>query len=134
VAKADLGTKRICPTTGRKFYDLNKNPVISPYSGEVVPIAPLSRTRPEPVAARAPVAPVAEAEPEAAEAAELVPLEEADAEAEGAKKVPVADADDVEVADDEAADDTTFLEPDEDEGEDDVADIIGGDIEPEEET
>lgn len=135
MAKAELGTKRICPTTGRKFYDLNKNPVISPYSGEVVPIAPLSRTRPEPVAARAPIAPVAEAEPEAAEAAELVPLEEADADAEGAKKVPVADADEVEVADDEeAADDTTFLEPDEDEGDDDVADIIGGDIEPEEET
>jgi uncharacterized protein (TIGR02300 family) len=28
VAKSDLGTKRICPTTGKKFYDLNKNPVI----------------------------------------------------------------------------------------------------------
>jgi hypothetical protein len=38
VAKSDLGTKRICPTTGKKFYDLNKNPVISPYTGEVVPI------------------------------------------------------------------------------------------------
>jgi uncharacterized protein (TIGR02300 family) len=135
VAKADLGTKRICPTTGRKFYDLNKTPVISPYSGEVVPIAPLSRTRAEAVAARAPIAPVAEAEPEAAEAAELVSLEEADAETEGAKKAPVADADADEVADDdEAADDTTFLEPDEDEGADDVTDIIGGDIEPEEET
>jgi hypothetical protein len=30
VAKTDLGTKRICPTTGKKFYDLNKSPVISP--------------------------------------------------------------------------------------------------------
>src|SRR5207253_9371461 len=38
VAKSDLGTKRICPTTGKKFYDLNKSPVISPYTGEVVPI------------------------------------------------------------------------------------------------
>ena len=47
MAKSDLGTKRICPTTGKKFYDLNKNPVISPYTGEVVPIAPvvLPRTR-----------------------------------------------------------------------------------------
>ena len=36
MAKSDLGTKRICPTTGKKFYDLNKNPVISPYTGEVV--------------------------------------------------------------------------------------------------
>src|ERR1700687_688185 len=41
VAKSDLGTKRICPTTGKKFYDLNKSPVISPYTGEVVPIAPI---------------------------------------------------------------------------------------------
>src|ERR1700744_3410756 len=45
VAKSDLGTKRICPTTGKKFYDLNKNPVISPYTGEVVPIAPVAPTR-----------------------------------------------------------------------------------------
>jgi uncharacterized protein (TIGR02300 family) len=41
VAKSEFGTKRICPTTGKKFYDLNKNPVISPYTGEVVPIAPV---------------------------------------------------------------------------------------------
>ena len=41
MAKSDLGTKRICPTTGKKFYDLNKTPVISPYTGEVVPIAPI---------------------------------------------------------------------------------------------
>jgi uncharacterized protein (TIGR02300 family) len=39
VAKPDLGTKRVCPDTGRKFYDLNKTPVISPYTGKVVPIA-----------------------------------------------------------------------------------------------
>ena len=54
MAKSDLGTKRICPTTGKKFYDLNKNPVISPYTGEVVPIAPIPppRTRAD-AAARA---------------------------------------------------------------------------------
>jgi uncharacterized protein (TIGR02300 family) len=45
VAKSDLGTKRICPTTGKKFYDLNKNPVVSPYTGEVVPIAPVAPPR-----------------------------------------------------------------------------------------
>ena len=38
MAKAELGTKRICPETGRKFYDLNKDPVISPYTGKVVPV------------------------------------------------------------------------------------------------
>ena len=36
MAKSDLGTKRICPTTGKKFYDLNKSPVISPYTGELI--------------------------------------------------------------------------------------------------
>ena len=134
MAKAELGTKRVCPTTGRKFYDLNKDPVISPYTGEVVPIAvlPVSR-RSAPVAAPvAPLAPEVEA-PEPADV-ELVPLEEADAEAEGGKKEAVAEGEeeDVEVADDGAEDDT-FLETDEDEG-DDVSDIVGGEREDEEDT
>ncbi len=34
--KQEWGVKRICPTTGKRFYDLNKNPIISPYTGEVV--------------------------------------------------------------------------------------------------
>lgn len=32
----EWGVKRICPTTGKRFYDLNKNPIISPYTGEKV--------------------------------------------------------------------------------------------------
>ena len=133
MAKAELGTKRVCPTTGRKFYDLNKDPVVSPYTGEVVPIAVLPTSRSRGAPAAAPVAPlVPEAEvPEVAEV-ELVSLEEADAEAEG-KKAPVeGEEEEVEVADD-PADDATFLETDEDEG-DDVTDIIGGDREDEEDT
>ena len=133
MAKAELGTKRVCPTTGRKFYDLNKDPVVSPYTGEVVPIAVLPTSRSRGAPAAAPVAPlVPEAEvPEAAEV-ELVSLEEADAEAEG-KKAPVeGEEEEVEVADD-PADDATFLETDEDEG-DDVTDIIGGEREDEEDT
>ena len=48
MAKSELGTKRICPETGRKFYDLNKSPVISPYTGHVVPVvAPAARHRAE---------------------------------------------------------------------------------------
>ena len=34
--KEDWGTKRVCPTTGKRFYDLNKTPPVSPYTGEVV--------------------------------------------------------------------------------------------------
>jgi uncharacterized protein (TIGR02300 family) len=36
--KQEWGTKRICPTTGKRFYDLNKTPIVSPYTGEVVDI------------------------------------------------------------------------------------------------
>ena len=34
--KEEWGTKRVCPTTGKRFYDLNADPIISPYTGEVV--------------------------------------------------------------------------------------------------
>lgn len=36
--KEEWGTKRVCPTTGKRFYDLNANPIISPYTGETVTI------------------------------------------------------------------------------------------------
>ena len=123
MAKSELGTKRICPTTGKKFYDLNKSPVISPYTGEVVPIAPVAPTRSRGV----PAAAVAEeAAPEAAEV-ETVSLEDADAEATGKAKTDVPETeDDIEVDEtiDDEDDDSTFI-AEEEEGEDDVTDIIG---------
>ena len=30
--------KRVCPTTGKRFYDLNKDPIVSPYTGEIVEV------------------------------------------------------------------------------------------------
>ncbi len=36
--KEEWGTKRLCPTSGKRFYDMNTNPVVSPYTGEVVNI------------------------------------------------------------------------------------------------
>ena len=36
--KEEWGTKRICPTTGKRFYDLNADPIVSPYTGEVVTV------------------------------------------------------------------------------------------------
>ena len=36
--KEEWGTKRLCPTSGKRFYDLNKTPIISPYTGEVLEI------------------------------------------------------------------------------------------------
>jgi uncharacterized protein (TIGR02300 family) len=119
VAKSDLGTKRICPTTGKKFYDLNKSPVISPYTGEVVPIAPVAPPRAargeaaRAAAASAATATAAEA-PEPAEAEELVPLEEADAEENAGKvKAVVPESeDDIEIdetIEDDDDDDSTFI-------------------------
>lgn len=34
--KEEWGVKRICPTTGKRFYDLNQVPIVSPYTGETV--------------------------------------------------------------------------------------------------
>ena len=45
--KAEWGTKRICPTTGKRFYDLNKSPIVSPYTGEVVVIDPFLEQNPK---------------------------------------------------------------------------------------
>jgi len=138
VAKPELGTKRVCPDTGRKFYDLNKDPVISPYTGKVVPVeTPVARARPEPPAPSVmrPAAPPAEevAAPEPQEA-EFVSLEEADAEAQGAKApVGTTEADiEEEVEMDESLDDAAFIEEQEEEDAD-VTDIIGGDVADEEE-
>ena len=39
VPKSDLGVKRTCPETGKKFYDLNKDPIVSPYSGLSYPLS-----------------------------------------------------------------------------------------------
>jgi uncharacterized protein (TIGR02300 family) len=36
--KEEWGTKRVCPTTGKRFYDLNADPIVSPYTGEVVQV------------------------------------------------------------------------------------------------
>jgi uncharacterized protein (TIGR02300 family) len=144
VAKAELGTKRVCPETGRKFYDLNKSPVISPYTGKIVPVeTPVARARPEPAPPMAPVVrPAAAAPPPPAEEivtpepqeAETVSLEEADAEAAGAKGPVETTEPDIEeeVEMDETLDDATFIEEQEEEDAD-VTDIIGGDIENEEE-
>jgi uncharacterized protein (TIGR02300 family) len=139
VAKAELGTKRVCPETGRKFYDLNKAPVISPYTGKVVPAeTPVARARPEaaPAAAapRPAPAPAEEAVTPEPQEAEFVSLEEAEAESQGAKApVETAEPDlEEEVEIDENLDDSTFIEEQEEEDAD-VTDIIGSDIENEEE-
>jgi uncharacterized protein (TIGR02300 family) len=138
VAKAELGTKRVCPETGRKFYDLNKDPVISPYTGKAVPVeVPTTRARPEQAQPAPVVRPAAVAEEVAApepQEAEFVSLEDAEAEAQGSKAPVETTEPDIEeeVEMDETLDDAAFIEEQEEEDAD-VTDIIGGDIENEEE-
>ncbi|MFC7396477.1 TIGR02300 family protein [Chelatococcus sp. GCM10030263] len=127
MAKPELGTKRVCPTTGRKFYDLNKDPIVSPYTGESFP---RSMFEPQAKAAggRAPAEDEEDVAP-ASEAVELVSLDEAD-EADATKVLPGDE--DIEIEDD-IEEDETFLAEDE-ESDDDVSDLIDGDIADDEET
>ena len=121
MAKSDLGTKRIDPETGRKFYDLNKDPIVSPYTGKSYPRSYFESGNEKVIEE--------EAEPEAKEldaedeAPEVVSLEEADDEAKSGDELPDIDGEDedVDLGDDDA---DTFLEEEEEE-DDDVADIIG---------
>ena len=138
MAKPELGTKRLCGNCGAKFYDLSKDPIICPKCHTVLELAAVSsRSRPDSAAARA-AAPVPEEEtvaPETAEA-EFVSLEDADAEAQGNKKTADGEAaegaeDEVEL-EDEGLDDAAFIEEQE-EGDEDVTDIIG-DVDDEEES
>ena len=145
MAKPELGTKRLCGSCGAKFYDLSKDPIVCPKCDTVFEIVvPVARGRAAEAAALAAAGAAAaaaaaaaktkEAEVEVAETAdvELVSLEDADAEATG-KKVEgeaVEGDDDLEVEETEEA---PFIEEQE-EGDDDVTDIIGEGREDEEET
>jgi uncharacterized protein (TIGR02300 family) len=138
VAKPELGTKRLCANCSAKFYDLNKDPILCPKCGTVYEVVIVTRPmRPEPAAsAPRPPAPVEEAPAPEPQEVETVSLEEADAEAQGGAKKPAPAAEpeieEEEVGMDETLDDDTFIEEQEEEDAD-VTDIIGGDIENEEE-
>ena len=104
--KAEWGTKRICPTTGKRFYDLNRSPIVSPYTGEVVDIESVRRKMAAAVIAR--VVPEKDDDPLVED------LETEDVLLEGAA------TDDAELDDDlleDDADDTVSL--------DDLADVPG---------
>ena len=121
MAKSELGTKRIDPETGRKFYDLNKDPIVSPYTGKSYPRSAFESGNDKVVEEEAEVE---EKELDSEdEAPETISLEEAEDDGKGGEELPDIDGDDedVDLGDD---DEDTFLE-DEEEEDDDVADIIG---------
>lgn len=124
MAKAELGTKRIDPETGKKFYDLNRDPIVSPYTGISYPRSYFDTNAEARVVEE-------EAEEEeldtAMEKPDFVSLEDADDEAKGSgDDLPDMgdDDDDVDLGDD---DDDTFLEEEEDE-DDDMSGILGGGV------
>ncbi|MGV7030893.1 TIGR02300 family protein [Methylobacterium symbioticum] len=125
--QSERGTKRICPTTGRKFYDLNRDPVISPYTGEVVPTAVAAaygRGAP-PAFSRKPV--VDEEEPET-EGPELVSLDEVEAEEADTARDSDTESDDLNVEDDaESSDDDTLIEDEDDDSATDLVDVENDD-------
>ena len=127
MAKPELGTKRQCLSCAAKFYDLGRDPILCPKCGAQFQLAQLAR-RPEPAKA------VDEDEEVVADdaAAELVPLEEAD---EGAPEKDIP-GDDIDLGEDISGDDDddTFLETEEEEDDGDVSDLIGSDIEDDEES
>ena len=126
MARPELGVKRICPTTGKKFYDLNRDPIVSPYTGEVLQRVMFEPARRGSAAAAKPAPQVDEEDAELeVPDAELVSLEEADEEEASPAKVAAID-DDVDVDVEDAGDeDDTVLAEDEDEDDGDVSDLIG---------
>ena len=122
MTKAELGTKRLCPNCGARYYDLNHDPIVCPRCGTEFEVA-VTRARPQTASAK-PAKEEAEDETVEPAAAETVSLEEADEEAteSGAVKIPGAEDED-DVDDDD--DDDTFLADDEEDDEEDVGDIIG---------
>lgn len=151
MSKPELGTKRTCPETGRKFYDLGKDPITSPYTGQTYPIS-FFEVAQEKAPTKSDSEGPAGTETENAEAetdedladAEVVSLEEADDAAEsksgkiGSSSIDDDDdddgdddVDDIVLPDDDDdltdddEDDDAFLPDDDDEDDDDVSVIIG---------
>jgi len=121
VAKPELGTKRIDPETGKKFYDLNRDPIVSPYTGKSYPLSFFEETSAAAVLEKDEDEDVNEVDTESTEV-ELVSLEDADDDAAGGDDLPDLGDDDVEIDGD---DDDTFLEQDEDDDDDDMTGLIG---------
>ncbi len=106
--------------TGRKFYDLNKDPIVSPYTGKSYPLSFFETVNEKAAVKFGAKAPIEDEEENeevdvdlAAEAAgaEVISLDDAEeAEDETADAIP--DVEDVDVEDDLGGDDDTFLETD----------------------
>ncbi len=127
MANPDRGTKREDPETGKKFYDLNKDPIVSPYTGKSYPRSFFEQG----VKGRVAVEREEEEEEEEVEevevadgAPEIVSLEEAVAEEAGEDEIPEVEG--VEDVEDIGEDDTDVFLEEEDDEEGDLDFNVGG--------
>jgi uncharacterized protein (TIGR02300 family) len=130
MSKPARGTKRVCPSCGARFYDLNRTPIVCPVCQSVYQVTPPPTRRGEraqPVETRKVEEP--EAEPPVLEGPEIISLEEAE---EGSSDVPAEEDEEIVDLGEDAAeipagdDENAFLE-EEEEGGADVSGIVGGD-------
>jgi uncharacterized protein (TIGR02300 family) len=126
MSKPARGTKRVCPSCGARFYDLNRSPITCPVCQAIYQVTPPASRRGE----RAQPAPPKVVEPEveapAPESADVISLEEV--EEPGADAPIEEDEEIVDLGEDAPEipagdDDNAFLE-EEEEGEADVSGIV----------
>ena len=123
MSKPARGSKRVCPSCGARFYDLNRSPINCPVCQAVFQTTPSRRERAAPVEVRKEEE--EEVDTPVMKGVEVISLEDAEAP-------DVADEEDIDLG--EAAadipatadDDHTFLEEEEEDGEADVTGIVGG--------
>ena len=132
MSKPARGTKRVCPSCGVRFYDLNRTPIVCPVCQSIYQVTPTptpSRRwgRAQPVETRRVEEP--EAKAPVLDGPEIVSLEEAE---EGTSEVPIEENEEIvelggEGAEIPAGDDENAFLEEEEEGEADLTGIGGGD-------
>lgn len=122
MVKAELGTKRVDPETGKKFYDLGRDPIVSPYTGKSYPISYF-----ESVVKSQIIEPEMVSENEAEislNSSEFLNLEEGDDEEVAEDNMTDLDEETTPMVDLDTEDDSFLEDEDEDDGTE-VKDIIG---------
>ena len=102
MAKPEWGSKRVCQSCGTRFYDLMRTPCTCPKCGAAVETEVVFKPRRQSAEARA--------------AAKLAPVAEVDG-------VPAAEAEELEVLEDEDAEGTVDAKDEDDSLMEDVADL-----------
>ena len=117
MANPKWGIKRMCLSCGKRFYDMQRNPIVCPSCDALFEISPPARTR----------RPRAAPEPEPAVAAEAPIGDNVAAPGEDAEKVASETDGTEDIAEAEEKDAETIEDPSElGEDEDDVAEVLDG--------